>query len=126
MASSRGTLVLVEPDAPVRDALCTLLQEEGWRVECRDDQADLDQILDTEDVAAVVSEALVPGLRPETLLELCKARKVPVIFTGHDTTVQGAVDLVMLGATDFLEKPFPQTRLVDLLNRMTSGQNSQA
>ena len=49
---------------------------------------------------------------------------VPVIFTGHDLSLQGAVDLIRQGACDFLDKPFPQGRLVDLLNEMASGHNT--
>ena len=43
---------------------------------------------------------------------------VPVVFTGHDLPLQGAVDLIRQGAMDFLDKPFPQSRLLDLLERL--------
>ena len=36
----------------------------------------------------------------------------------HQTAVQNAVDLVRMGAEDFLEKPFPQARLLKLLDSL--------
>jgi len=34
------------------------------------------------------------------------------------------VDLIRQGASDFLDKPFPQGRLVDLLNDLSTRQNA--
>jgi DNA-binding NtrC family response regulator len=71
-------------------------------------------------ISAVISESSLPDCSPEDILEQCKACGVPVIFTGHDLPLQGAVDLIRQGATDFLDKPFPQSRLLDLLERLQS------
>jgi FixJ family two-component response regulator len=38
-------------------------------------------------------------------------------------SLQGAVDLIRQGASDFLDKPFPQDGLVNLLNGLSTGQN---
>jgi FixJ family two-component response regulator len=51
---------------------------------------------------------------------------MPVVFTGHDLPLQGAVDLIRQGAVDFLDKPFPQSRLLELLNRLSGGQNGES
>jgi FixJ family two-component response regulator len=48
------------------------------------------------------------------------------VFTGHDLPLQGAVDLIRQGAIDFLDKPFPQFRLVDLLDRLANRQNGES
>lgn len=114
-----GILALLEPDDSVRDALLTLLQGQGWVVELAMDASELGELLQAWDVAAVISEADMPGAAASEILEVCSARHVPVIFTGHDQRVQAAVDLVRQGADDYLDKPFSHQRLLDLLNRLT-------
>ena len=76
-----------------------------------------------EEVIAVVSESSLPDCRPEEILEQCKKSGLPLIFTGHDMSLQGAVDLIRQGASDFLDKPFPQDGLVNLLNGLSTRQN---
>ena len=100
-----------------------LLQSEGWAVNGLDGCTGLTAAIGHEDVVAVVSESSLPDCTPEDILEQCKKSGLPVIFTGHDMSLQGAVDLIRQGASDFLDKPFPQGGLVDLLNGLSAGQN---
>jgi len=120
---TKGILVLLEPDASVREALTLLLRGEGWRVVCADDCEALDELMAQGHVAAVVSESSLPDCTPQEILERSTSRGVPVVFTGHDLPLQGAVDLIRHGAVDFLDKPFPQSRLLDLLDRLENGHN---
>ena len=120
----KGILVLIEPDASVRDALTVLFEGEDWRVNSLDDCQQLDAAIGESGVVAVISESSLPDCTPEDILERCAIRGLPVIFTGHDLPLQGAVDLIRQGAMDFLDKPFPQSRLLDLLDRLYNRQNS--
>ncbi len=117
-------MVLIEPDASVRDALEILLQSEGWFVHSLDRCDELTAAIEDKDVLAVVSESSLPDCKPEEILEHCKNRGLPVIFTGHDMSLQDAVDLIRKGARDFLDKPFPQDGLINLLNDLSTGQNN--
>ena len=118
MERKTGVLLLNEPDASVRDALTVLLEGEGWTVNSISQCEELKQGAGSDDVIAVISESSRPDCTPEEILETCKAFGRPVIFTGHDRPLQGAVDLIRQGAMDFLDKPFPQSRLLDLLARL--------
>jgi DNA-binding NtrC family response regulator len=113
-----GILLLLEPDESVRDALTVLLEGRRWTVHCANGCVDMVETLEAGSVAAVISESSLPGCTPEEILERCMTFDVPVIFTGHDLPLQGAVDLIRQGAIDFLDKPFPQSRLLDLLDRL--------
>lgn len=115
--------MLNEPDASVRDALTVLLEGEGWTVNSVSRCEELKQAARSDDVIAVISESSLPDCTPQELLETCKAFGMPVIFTGHDLPLQGAVDLIRQGAMDFLDKPFPQSRLLDLLARLEKGKD---
>ena len=122
----KGEVVLFEPDASVRDALTVLLQGRGWLVRAVDSCGDLLSAVEPGGLTAVISESTLPDCSAQDILDLCSQHRVPVVFTGHDLPLQGAVDLIRQGAVDFLDKPFPQSRLLDLLDRLWHGQNSQS
>ena len=114
-------MVLIEPDAGVREALVLLLQSEGWIVNSLGGCDELAAAIGSMDLNAVVSESSLPGCTPQEILELCKKNGLPVIFTGHSLPLQAAVDLIRQGAIDYLEKPFHQDRLINLLKRISEG-----
>lgn len=118
-----GVLLLNEPDESVRDALTVLLEGENWSVRIAADCSDLVAAVESGDITAVISESSLPDCTPGEILERCKQCGVPIVFTGHDLPLQGAVDLIRQGAVDFLDKPFPQARLLDLLEGLQKGQN---
>jgi len=100
----------------VRDALTLLLEGAGWKVSNLDSCLELEETIQKDRTVAVISESSLPDCQPQDLLARCFDYRLPVIFTGHDLPLQGAVDLIRQGATDFLDKPFPQARLLDLLD----------
>jgi two-component system response regulator FixJ len=121
--NNNRTVVLIEPDVSVRDALTVLLEGENWRVNCLDEGDDLVTAIEEGSVVAVISESSLPNCTPQDILECCSRHQLPVIFTGHNLPLQGAVDLIRQGAMDFLDKPFPQSRLLDLLDGLKNRQN---
>jgi two-component system C4-dicarboxylate transport response regulator DctD len=119
----KGLLVLIEPDLNVREALTLLLQSKGWAIRAVSTCEELSAAIGQDGLTAVISESTLPSCTAQDILELCSAQSVPVVFTGHDLPLQGAVDLIRQGAMDFLDKPFPQARLLDLLERLSNRQN---
>ena len=120
MPGKKQKLLLIEPDDAVRSAISMLLESAGWRVCAFADAAHLAEDLDGFNPAVLVAEAELPDLRATGVLDLARSHGVPVIFLGHGQQVQKAVDLMRMGARDFLEKPFPQGRLLDLLDSLRS------
>lgn len=123
----KGLLILIEPDDSVRDALTVLLRGEGWEVreatDCQELARRIESAAGQGGVSAVISESTLPDCSPGEILELCSNHGITVVFTGHNLSLQGAVDLIRQGAADFLDKPFPQGRLLDLLERLAKRQN---
>lgn len=117
-------MVLIEPDESVRDALITLLRGEAWQVHVLERCEELGDAIAVEGVVAVISESSLPDCTPDKILHQCNLKQLPVIFTGHNLSLQGAVDLIRQGASDFLDKPFPQGRLLDLLNEIATRHNA--
>jgi len=120
---NKKTVVLIEPDMSVRDALTVLLEGENWRVCSAENCHDLAALIEDKKVVAVISEASLPDCTPQQISDQCSRQEMPVIFTGHDLPLQSAVDLIRQGAMDFLDKPFPQSRLLDLLDRLEHRQD---
>ncbi len=118
MAVPTITITLVEPDEAVRSALSTLLEGRGWKVLALDNGKALDETLDEATPEVVVCESTLPDMSAASVLDACNQRQIPLVFLGHQTDVQSAVDLVRMGARDFLEKPFPQARLLSLLDNL--------
>lgn len=119
-------MALIEPDASVRDAMTVLLRGDGWGVLTAADCRKLPSWLDAGGLTAVISESTLPDCAPQDILEHCSRHELPVVFTGHDLPLQRAVDLIRQGAVDFLDKPFPQSRLLQLLDRLWGRQNGQS
>ena len=124
MVPVNKNVVLIEPDKAVRAALNTLLQGLGWRVTALKTGQRLESVLGNSNISAIISESDLPDQLATAVLELGEAQKIPVIFLGHSQQVQDAVDLMRLGAKDFLEKPFPQARLIRLLDSLCNSDRS--
>jgi DNA-binding NtrC family response regulator len=120
MANNDYAVILVEPDEGVRSALTTLLESRGWTVHAFGAGQQLAPALESCQPLAIVSESRLPDLTAVAVLDTSRSHRVPVIFLGHQQEVQNAVDLVRMGARDFLEKPFPQRRLLDLLDGLAA------
>jgi len=117
MAEQCRSVLILEPDEGVRNALSSMLSNLGWDVWAFADGSRLTEELELHHPAVVISEALLPDLQSGAVLTAGKDHQVPVIFLGHGREVQHAVDLMREGAADFLEKPFPQTRLIEIMSQ---------
>lgn len=123
MASPLSPVTLIEPDEAVRSALTTLLEGRGWKVLALDNGQALGDSLSRTPPLVVVCESTLPDTTAIAVLDQCRRQRIPVVFLGHLAEVQSAVDLVRMGAHDFLQKPFPQARLLNLLERLARDKN---
>jgi len=120
MASNNKLIVLVEPDEAVREAIASLVRQHGFRIETFESAGDLGGMLKQKHPVTLICETALPDMRAFEVLEAGKREGVPVIFLGHLREIQQAVDLVQMGARDFLEKPFPQERLLKTLDHLAA------
>jgi two-component system response regulator TtrR len=120
MPQTASTVYIVDDDEAVRDSLRWLLEANTYRVrafasaeaflaEYREDQPGI-----------LIVDVRMPGMSGLQLQEELIARDshMPVVFiTGHGD-VPMAVNTMKKGAVDFLEKPFNETDLRDIVARM--------
>jgi len=118
MAGKTNLIILIEPDEAVRTALCSMLKQHEWTVDVIESATGLATTLGASTPRVVVSESSLRDTPAAEVLAACKAASVPIVFLGHRHEIQEAVDLMRKGAHDYLEKPFPQARLLSILEEL--------
>lgn len=117
MSELEPMVFVVDDDDSVRKALTRLIQSVGIKVECFASAEAFLLRQRYEGPCCLVLDIRMPGLSGLELQEnLTKANlTLPIIFiTGHGTIPMG-VRAIKAGAIDFLEKPFEDQALLDLI-----------
>ena len=116
----KGTVYVVDDDEAVRDSLQWLLEGKDYRVRCFESAESFLSRYDSREVACLIVDIRMGGM---TGLELQNRliennSPLPIVFiTGHGD-VPMAVDTMKKGAMDFIQKPFKEEQLLDLVERM--------
>jgi DNA-binding NtrC family response regulator len=118
MAESKKHLLIVEDEAPLREALAERLTEQGFEVaQAETGERAIEQLAEFA-FDIVVTDLRLPGLDGTRVLEAALLRYpdiVGIIVTGYGT-VKDAVEAIKRGATDFVTKPFQFDELLHALN----------
>lgn len=112
------SVFVIEDDFAVRDSLIHLLRAEGLRARGFASGEEFFANLPADPVACVVTDLRMPGMDGievvNRISELRGEAWPVVILTGHGN-VSSAVTLMKAGVTDFIEKPFEPSRLIETL-----------
>jgi FixJ family two-component response regulator len=115
-----STVFIVDDDEAVRDSLRWLLEANGYRVRAYISAESFLEDYDPNQVGVLIADVRMPGMSGLELQEQLIARKAPlpiVFITGHGD-VPMAVTTMKKGAIDFLEKPFNESDLREIVARM--------
>lgn len=112
-------ILLVEDDAPVREALAQTLQLAGWEVTPAGSFVVAKDHISPAFEGVVVSDIRMPGKDGIDLLGFAQKTDpdLPVILLTGEGDVPMAVTALGKGAYDFLEKPCPTEQLVATVER---------
>ncbi|HMM52349.1 MAG TPA: response regulator transcription factor [Burkholderiaceae bacterium] len=118
-AGNTGLVYVVDDDEAVRDSMRWLLEANGFRVSSFASAEEFLACLpDPEPIACLLLDVRMPGMSGLELHEelVRRGSALPLIFiTGHGD-VPMAVSRMKKGAHDFLEKPFSDAQLRQLVN----------
>ena len=120
LIQKKGTVYVVDDDEAVRDSLQWLLEGKDYRVRCFDSAESFLSRYDPREVACLIVDIRMAGMTGLDLQDRLIERKspLPIVFiTGHGD-VPMAVDTMKKGALDFIQKPFNEDALVNLVERM--------
>lgn len=115
-----STVYIVDDDEAVRDSLRWLLEANTYRVKAFSSAEAFLAEYREDQPGVLIVDVRMPGMSGLQLQEELIARQspMPVVFiTGHGD-VPMAVNTMKKGAVDFLEKPFNETDLRDIVSRM--------
>jgi FixJ family two-component response regulator len=116
----RGTVYVVDDDEAVRDSIQWLLEADGFRVKGFDSAETFLNRYDPRELACLILDVRMAGMSGLELQDRLIERRapLPIIFiTGHGD-VPMAVDSMKKGAMDFIQKPFDEQTLRDMVSRM--------
>jgi two-component system, LuxR family, response regulator FixJ len=115
--TTKGHIYVIDDDEAMQDSLNFLLESSGFGVTLFDNAQGFLDALPGLAFGCVVSDVRMPGIDGIELLKRMKTQHSPfpiLIMTGHGD-VPLAVEAMKLGAVDFLEKPFEDDRLVNMI-----------
>ena len=122
-----STVFIVDDDEAVRDSLRWLLEANGYHVSAFSSAESFLSAFDEKTAGVLIVDVRMPGMSGLELQEQLIARKssMPIVFiTGHGD-VPMAVSTIKKGAIDFLEKPFDETDLREIVARMFEQANQR-
>src|SRR5882757_4313248 len=111
-------LLLVEDEAPLRQAIAEQLRDRGYLVEQADSgEAAIAKLADFA-FDIIVTDLRLPGIDGSAVVEAAVERYphvVAIVVTGYGT-VKDAVEAIKRGASDFVSKPFQIDELLHVLD----------
>jgi len=116
----QDTLLIVDDELDLLHGLQrTISMEIDCRILLADNGADALNIIRDEAVDLVLTDISMPGLDGMALLNAVKQvdPAITVVIMTAYGTIERAVEAIKAGAYDFVEKPFDEDRLINLLNK---------
>ena len=119
MSTRTESVLVVEDDAALRDALVDTLRAADLPALAAPDAPTALQLLQSEQIALVISDVQMPGPNGYQLLSSIKRLRpdLPVVLMTAYGTVAQAVAAMREGATDYIVKPFDAQALIEMAQR---------
>jgi two-component system, response regulator FlrC len=123
MSNLNDSVLIVEDDAALREALVDTLRAAGLMALSAADSSSALQLLASEEIALVISDVQMPGANGYELLASIKRMRpyLPVVLMTAYGTVAQAVAAMREGATDYIVKPFDAQALIDMARRQLAA-----
>jgi DNA-binding NtrC family response regulator len=112
-------LLLVDDEEALRSVVAERLTDEGYQVTQAADGESALKALEGFAFDVIVSDLRLPGIDGRHVIESALQRYptiVAIVVTGYGT-VKDAVDMIKLGAADFIAKPFQFDELMHVLSK---------
>ena len=108
-----ANILVVEDDADINRLLCTILEGAGYS--CRAAFSGSEALLWAEkyDYDLIVLDLMLPGVTGEELIaRIRRVKTMPIIVASAKVGVPDRVNVLKLGADDFIPKPFDNAEVV--------------
>jgi EAL domain-containing protein (putative c-di-GMP-specific phosphodiesterase class I) len=114
-ASSTGHVLLVEDEAPLRQAFARILEASGYRVTQASNGREAIEAQKAGAIDVIVSDIAMPDMNGIQLLRAVRASDldVPVLLMTGNPAVETSIQAIELGALRYLIKPLDAKTLVE-------------
>jgi DNA-binding NtrC family response regulator len=122
---AKKTVLLVEDDRVVADLVTLTLGRAGLNVKCTNNPEDVFRLVDEIHPTLILLDLFLPGCNGLDLLEKMKVDgkldDLPVIIISAYGFMEVLQQAILMGAKDFIVKPFNTDLLMMKVDRWTSG-----
>lgn len=100
-------ILIIEDDLEINALLADFLKEKGYAVHCQYDGLHVLDFLNKEKIDLIILDIMLPYRSGDIILsDVRKKFTIPVIIISAKETTQNKIDLLRLGADDYITKPF--------------------
>lgn len=100
-------IMIVEDDNDINKILELIVQEQGYKATCCFSGTEAQLRLQQQSFNLILLDIMLPGLTGEELLqEIRKQSSIPIIVISAKSMIEDKVNLLSLGADDYMVKPF--------------------
>src|SRR6202044_928609 len=126
MNTPKESVLIVEDDADLREALTDTLQAAGIPAAAAGNAGEALKLLESREIALVISDVQMPGPSGYELLSDIKRLRadLPVVLMTAYGTIAQAVSAMREGATDYIVKPFDAQALIDMARRQLAARTA--
>lgn len=113
----RISILIVDDEAEIADLIEIHLEKEGYRVVKAADGEEAVHIIETQPIDLVVLDIMMPKMDGYEVTRQIRAKHhMPIIFLSAKTSDFDKVTGLVLGADDYMTKPFTPIELVARVN----------
>lgn len=112
-------ILIIEDDEDINHLLCKILRKEGYEVIPAYSGTEGKLRLEQEMPDLILLDLMLPGMKGEEITEYVRKEKqsnLPIIVLSAKAALENKVELITMGADDYITKPFePQEVLVRVM-----------
>ena len=102
-----GNILIVEDDIDINGLLSKIITKEGYNVRQAFSGSEGKMCLEFFEFDIVLLDLMLPGITGEEFIkEIRKIKNTPIMVISAKTTVEDKINVLRLGADDFVTKPF--------------------
>jgi len=124
--NARQSILLVDDDYEFCKAMKKMLEKSGYVVTLAADGQEALDILSKDVFNLIFSDLRMPRLNGIELMEAIKRKKVrtPIVFITAYGEVESYMDLMNMGAFDYISKPVKGREILDIARKVLATQGN--
>lgn len=101
------SVLVVEDDIDINNLLCEILSKKGYHVKTAYSGSEAKMCINQYDFHIILLDLMIPGISGEELIPIIrKIKTMPIIVLSAKTAQDTKIEVLKLGADDFVSKPF--------------------